>query len=100
MCRHTGQDREKIVQALLGESHWKALGDLLDVGSGLMEKIWLHCGTGGSVSETCYRSQLVRYYCNIRMARTCRQIASDMAKILEHNMGNKKLATELRQLFS
>ena len=100
MCRHyTGQDREKIVQALLGESHWETLAGFLGVGDGVLEGIWAHCGTRGSVSATCYRRQLVRHYCD-RMAQTCRQIASDMANILEDNMGNKKLAKNLRQVFN
>lgn len=86
------------MQALLGESQWETLAGFLGVGDGVLEGIWTHCGTRGSVSATCYRRQLVRHYCD-KKAQACKQIASDMASILEHKMNNNRLAKELRQLF-
>lgn len=96
--RYTGEDREKILQALLSESHWETLAGFLGVEDGVLEGIWAHCGTQGSVSATCYRRQLVRHYCD-KKAQDCQQIAIDMANVLEHHMGNKRLAKRLRQLF-
>lgn len=86
------------MQVLLKESRWETLAGWLGVEDGVLEGIWAHCGTQGSVSATCYRKELVKRYCE-KMAQTCRQVASDMAKKLEEHMNNKRLAKELRQLF-
>lgn len=85
------------MRVLLREGQWEALAGWLDVEDGVLEGIWVHCGTRGSVSAACYRRRLVEHYCH-KTAKTSRQVANDMAKALEEHMDNKRQAGELRRL--
>ena len=94
VCVYAGSDVQQIVSEL-GSVDWKVLAGWLDVGTDGIEE---NCLKQGGDLATCYRMRLVKRYCD-KTAHSPRQVADDMADVLENRMSiKKKQAGKLRQL--
>ena len=78
-------------------TNWEELSGWLNVKSSVVDGIKENCLKQGGDLATCYRMRLVKHYCE-KTAHTPRQVADDMANVLETNMINKLQADKLRKL--
>ena len=76
-------------------TNWETLSLWLDVESGVWSWIKDDCLRQKNVA-TCCRMELVQHYCD-KTARSLRQVADDMADVLENCMSKKTQADKLRQ---
>ena len=90
---YAGSGVQQIVSEL-GSVDWKVLAGWLDVGTDGIEE---NCLKQGGDLATCYRRSLVKRYCE-KTDHSPRQVADDMANVLENHMRMKKQANKLRQL--
>ena len=91
-----GPDLRKIVRVLKEVTEWEILSLLLDVESRVRNWIKDDCLRQKYVA-TCHRMELVQHYCD-KTDRSLRQVANDMADVLENRMRMKKQAGKLRKL--
>ena len=92
-----GPDLQKIVGILKDITNWEELSGWLNVKSSVVDRIKENCLKQSGDLGTCYRMKLVKRYCE-KTAHTPRQVADDMANVLETNMTNKLQADKLRKL--
>lgn len=92
----TGRDVEKIVEVLEVVEDWEGLAGRLNIDA---HAIRTNCGT--SIDQAhCYRRRLVRIYCDKLTSGDPRQVAVDIALVLDVQMTKKKQAQKLRKLFN
>ena len=84
-----------VVNVLKEVNNWETLSGWLDEDTNIIKAT---CFTEhhGDLA-LCFRMSLVRRYCDTT-ARTPRQVADDMADVLENRMRMKKQADKLRHL--
>lgn len=87
----------QIAEVLASVRNWEALAGWLDVKQGKIDGIESNCkGKGGDVAE-CYRSTLVRTFCESLKSGTVKDVVEKIAQALE-KMGNNLQAGKIRKL--
>ena len=85
---------QAISNALSGVENWEELAGWLNFASG---PIQAKCQPKlNGVKHKCYKSTLVRQYCEERGSRE--EVVEKIAQVLEGKMNNKLIAQELRKL--
>ena len=87
----------EIAGVLKFVSDWEKLAGWLNVDNGVVVEIGTYCRTQGSISAACHMMNLIKHYCE-KTARSPRQVADDMADVLETRMDIKLQADKLRKL--
>ena len=87
-------DVQTISNVLSGVDNWEGLAGWLDIAS---DPILTKCQSKlNGAKHECYRSSLVRRYCQISGSRE--EVVENIAQVLEEKMNNKWKAQELRKL--
>ena len=85
---------QKISKVLSGVEDWEELAGWLNIASGPIQRECLSKLNG--VKHKCYRSLLVRYYCQKSGSRE--EVVKNIVQVLEEEMDNNLKAQELRKL--
>ena len=85
---------EKIVKILTKMDDWETLAGLLDLRQGVINGIKTECLRESGGLAICYRRKLVRAYCD----ETSKQVACDIAYILERNMASNTEPDRLKSI--
>ena len=93
-CQSTGGNVEKIVDILEEVQDWEGLAGRLNIE---INSIKTNCGTSTDQAR-CYRRQLVRTYCDRVPSGDPRQVATEIAFVLDVKMKKKKQAQKLREM--
>ena len=93
-CFPAEVDVQTISNVLSGVDNWEVLAGWLNIANGLIQAECQPKMNG--VKHECYRSSLVRRYCQKSGSRE--EVVENMAQVLEEKMDNKWKAQELRRL--
>ena len=87
---------QKISEVLAGVDNWEGLAGWLNLA---IEPIQVECQLKlNGARHECYRRSLVRRYCDMCPYESPKEVAEQIAQVLEEKMGHKRQAQQLREL--